>query len=965
MLKITNYQQTPNFSKLEEEVIKFWDKEQIFARSVQERDPKNTFTFYDGPPFATGLPHYGHILASTTKDVIPRYQTMKGKRVERIWGWDCHGLPIENLIEKDLNLGNKKELEKFGVDKFNEACRSRVLTYRLEWQKVIKRIGRFVDMEHDYKTMDRNYMESVWWVFKKLYEKDLIYRGHKSMHICPRCATPLSNFEVTLGYKDVKDISVTVEFKLKQAELKKHNKLAAYAEDYEIFILAWTTTPWTLPGNVLLAVDPKFDYVLIKGEAAHHLYLVALQRLKEVCESCQVIATFKGQDLLGLTYEALFPYFKNTANAFRIVAGDFLSLKEGTGIVHIAPGFGEDDYKLGQKENIPLLQHVNFEGEFVKEVSDFAGLQVKPKDDPNRTDIEIIKYLAHHDRLFSKKKLTHSYPHCWRCDTPLLNYATDSWFVKVTALKEQLVKNNQKINWHPKHLQEGRFGKWLQNAKDWAISRNRYWGTPLPVWLAKDGEAIVIGSVKELEEKTGQKFPDLHKHYLDQVVIKQNGKLFYKIPEVLDCWFESGSMPYAQGHYPFENKEKFEQSFPAAFISESLDQTRGWFYTLHVLATALTYGKNKAIQVKESTSSFQNVICSGIILAEDGKKMSKRLKNYPEPNSIWEKYGADSLRLYLMSSPVLKAEALNFSEKDVQELRRKVFLIWWNVFSFYKLFASQNLQPLDIKQVNHVLDLWIISKLENLTKKVTYYLDHYNVVAASRMLIAFIPDLSNWYLRLSRDRIKDVNNELVSQVLAYVLKKFSLLFAPIAPFFTEVIFQNISQEADSIHLASWPKAVVKSVNSTLEQDMQLVQKIVELGHAKRKDKQIKVRQPLSKVIIICQQKELSEGLLVLIKQELNVKKVTWTKKDQDLHVDYDFFISKELQEEGEARELIRQIQDLRKAAHLEVDQISEIFCPKIPAKFKEEIEKKTNSKLILGKKLALKNLKKTFDSSKV
>ena len=940
-MKITDFKQVPNFPELEKEILQFWDDDQTFTKSIEQRDINNSFSFYDGPPFATGLPHYGHLMQSIIKDLIPRYQTMKGKRVRRVWGWDCHGLPVENIIEKELNLDSKKDIESYGVDKFNEACRQTVLTYAEEWKKTIRRIGRWIDMDHAYKTMDKDFMETVWWVFRQLWDKGLIYKSHKSMHICPRCGTPLSNFEVTQGYKDVKDISVFAKFKLHEAT----KVLNAETSD-EIYAVAWTTTPWTLPGNVLLAVGADLDYVLVKVEEEDGLFVIAKERLTEVMadKKFEIVGqSFKGSKLVGLIYEPIFPYFANWSKSFRIVAGDFVTLEEGTGIVHIAPAFGEDDYNVGKAEGIELLQHVSMDGRFIEEVTDFAHMEVKPKDNPQATDIEIIKYLAAHGTLFAKKKIEHSYPHCWRCDTPLLNYATDSWYVKVSAFKDQLLANNEKINWEPDHIKHGRFGKWLEGARDWAISRNRYWGTPLPVWESEDGDFICVGSAQELEELSGQKVSDLHKHIVDKIEFKKDGKTYRHIPEVLDCWFESGSMPYGELHFPFDNQEAFKRSFPADFISEGQDQTRGWFYTLHVLATALTLTSEK------KSGAFKNVMCTGLIMAEDGKKMSKRLKNYPEPGEVLEQYGADALRLYLMSSPAVKAETLNFAEKDVANLRRRVFVIWWNVLAFYKTFGNQEAGFFDLEvgqKPSNLLDRWILSRLQSVIKELTQQLDKYDVMKASRLLAPFIDELSTWYLRSSRERIKAKDNQEVSQVFAIVLYELAKAFAPIVPFFTELVHHNMVDEKSSIHLTEFPKYRVEFFDKELEESMLLLRKTVESAHALRKLKQIKARQPLASLKVsgfgkIVYRSELEE----LLKAEINVKKIEWLQEDGDLMVDYDFNLTAELKAEGEARELIRQIQDLRKEAKLDVNKIIRLGLPVWPEAFKQEIEDKTNTKI--------------------
>ncbi|HPS40751.1 MAG TPA: isoleucine--tRNA ligase [Candidatus Woesebacteria bacterium] len=945
-MKIKDFKQVPDFAALEQEILEFWDRDHTFQKSVDQRSDENAFSFYDGPPFATGLPHYGHLMQSTIKDLIPRYQTMRGKKVRRVWGWDCHGLPVENIIEKKLNLDSKKDIEKYGVDQFNEACRQTVLTYAKEWQTVIHRIGRWVDMDHAYKTMDKEFMETVWWVFRQLWDKGLIYKSHKSMHICPRCETPLSNFEVTQGYKIVKDISVFVKFQLDSTATK-----LKFQTDEMVYAVAWTTTAWTLPGNVLLAVGADLDYVLLKVEGETGLFVVAKERLNETMamaeKKFQIIGkSFKGSELVGLTYKPVFPYFAHWPKAFRVVAASFVSTQEGTGIVHIAPAFGEDDYQIGQTEGIELLQHVGMNGRFTQEVVDFADMQVKPKDNPQATDIEIIKYLAAHQTLFAKKKIEHSYPHCWRCDTPLLNYATSSWYVKVSAFKDQLLANNEKINWQPAHIKHGRFGKWLEGARDWAISRNRYWGTPLPVWESDQGDFICVGSVAELENFAAQKINDLHKHTVDKIEFQKDGKNYHRIPEVLDCWFESGSMPYGELHYPFANQNLFAKSFPADFISEGQDQTRGWFYTLHVLATALT------LNSKKETAAAKNIMCTGLIMASDGKKMSKRLKNYPEPNVILERYGADALRLYLMSSPAVKAETLNFVEQDVANLRRKVFVIWWNILAFYKTFACEEAGFFDLKSdqlPSNLLDRWILSRLESLIKEFQQHLDSYDVMKASRLLAPFIDELSTWYLRLSRSRLKAKDNQEVSQVFASVLYESAKVFAPVVPFFTEIIHHNMIDESSSIHLQAFPEYKEQFFNQNLETAMSVTCKIVELGHSLRRERHFKARQPLASLKIsgyaaLNYQNELTE----LIKMELNVKQVEWLDQTGDLKVDYDFNLTDELKVEGEARELIRQIQDMRKAAFLDVNKIVELELPTWPAAFKQEIEEKTNTKIKQG-----------------
>jgi len=592
----------PDVDKLEQEVLEFWQENNTFQKSIDQRSPDKEYVFYDGPPFATGLPHYGHIVQSALKDVVPRYFTMKGYRVQRRFGWDCHGLPVEYELEKERQIKDRQAILDWGVDNFNEACRSIVTRYVSEWEKIIPRLGRWVDFVNDYKTMNPDYMESIWWVFKQLYDKGLIYEGYRPAHICPRCATPLSNFEVSLGYKDKQDTSIIVKFRL--------------IDQPDIYLLAWTTTPWTLPGNMLLAVVDQAEYVKVKVDTSY--YILARQRLESVLGETpyQIVDQMKADQLAGLKYQPLYQpkNFDHPKKAYQVVTAEFVSLEEGTGVVHIAPAFGEDDFKLGQSLDLPILQHINING------------QVKSKYYPDwdRLDVfqlnqQVVDDLDKRNLLLQQEEITHSYPHCWRCDTPLLNFAARSWFVKVTKLRDRLIKTNQRIRWVPAHVKNGRFGKWLENARDWSISRNRFWGTPLPVWRGdKTGKVVVIGSRRQLEELSGQKVDDLHLHKIQDITWtdSQTGETMRLIGDVLDCWFESGSMPYASFHYPFENKSHFEAHFPADFIAEAIDQTRGWFYTLHVLANALF---NKP--------AFKNCITTGIVLAADGQKMSKSKKN--------------------------------------------------------------------------------------------------------------------------------------------------------------------------------------------------------------------------------------------------------------------------------------------------------------------------------------------------
>lgn len=893
-------------SEQEKDVLEYWDKNKIFERTVAERPSDKSYTFYDGPPFATGLPHYGHIVGSVMKDVVPRFWTMRGFRVERRWGWDCHGLPIENIVEKKFDLQSKKDILAYGVDKFNESCESMVLTYAEEWKKVIHRLGRFVDMENDYKTMDLSYMESTWWVFKSLWDKGLIYEGRKAMHICPRCETALSNFEVAQGYVDVTDISVTVAVELTSGRYAGAS------------ILVWTTTPWTLPGNVLLAVKADMSYVLVECEGKK--LFVGKPLIDKVLKGKEyaIIEEVMGSELVDTNYSPIFSYFANHDGAFKVVAAEFVTDTDGTGTVHIAPGYGDDDMKLGEVLGVKPIMHVGMNGQFVPEVTlplqalgyNVEGKSVKSKGDTMSVDIEIIKALAHAGKLFAKEKLVHSYPHCWRCDTPLLNYATSSWFVRVTEIRDKMVALNKEINWVPDNMKEGRFGKWLEGARDWAISRSRFWGTPLPVWRAEDGEVLVVGSVAELEELTGKKVDNLHKHIVDLMTFERNGKMFTRIPEVLDCWFESGSMPYAQEHYPFEHKDDFGKKFPAQFIAEGQDQTRGWFYSLHVLATALF-----------EKPAFNNVIVNGVVLAEDGKKMSKRLQNYPDPMMVMNKYGADAMRYYLMSTPVVRAENLRFSEMGVDEVSKKFINIMRNVLAFYNLYAEHDAGQ--VPKGNNVLDVWILARLNETLETETRAMEAYELTDAARVLQVFVTDLSTWYIRRSRDRMK-IDNDDRREALATmrtVLDRFAKMLAPFMPFLAEVLYQGVGgnwsdESRTSVHLELWPELIDNEKIGDVLSTMGLVRSIVSRAMEIRDSAGMAIKQVLGQMIITLPSGQLDQAYIDIIADELNVKKAT--VKEGELKVELDLVLTPELIREGMAREVTRRVNGLRKEAGLTI-----------------------------------------------
>jgi isoleucyl-tRNA synthetase len=849
-----------DFNAAELDVLDFWRRHDTFKKSLDRNRGQAEFVFYDGPPFATGLPHYGHLLAGTIKDIVPRYQTMRGRYVDRRFGWDCHGLPVEYEVEQSLAISGKSDIEKMGVSVFNEKCRGIVLRYASEWQKTVTRMGRWVDFERDYKTMDPGYMESIWWVFKSLWNKDLIYEGRKILPYCPRCATPLSNFETNQGYANVTDPAITVRFKL--------------LDEPGAYLLAWTTTPWTLPSNIALAVGPEIPYARVQEKNA--TYYIAAARVpvyyKKVGSDIQ-ITEVKGKDLVGRRYEPLFPYFAALAEggAFRVVSADFVSTEDGTGIVHIAPGFGEDDYRLGQSEKLPVVCPIDDECRFTAEVPDYAGRAVK------ETDADIMHRLKQTGALVQRGTIEHSYPHCWRCDAPLIYRGISTWFVRVEQIKDRMTEANRQIKWMPEHLRDGRFGKWLEGARDWAISRNRYWGAPLPIWRSEDGEEIVcVGSIRELEDLTGQRVTDLHKHFVDQLRIPSRegrGEL-RRIPEVLDCWFESGAMPYAQAHYPFENREHFERHFPADFIAEGLDQTRGWFYTLMVLSTALF-----------DKPAFRSVVVNGLVLAEDGRKMSKRLKNYPDPEQLISKYGADAVRLYMLNSPVVRAEDLRFSEEGVKHLLRNILIPLWNAHSFFVTYANiDGWSPDGAPQQAspNVLDRWIRSSLESLAQSVTEAMDAYDLQKAVRPFVGFIDDLTNWYIRRSRRRFwksqDDADKAYAYATLHHVLIELSKIAAPFVPFISETIYRNLRSAADpeSVHLCSFPSADGRHRDPALEDEMAMVLQVVRLGRLLRAEHELKVRQPLAAIHVVSRRKALLERVRAyadLIEDELNVKSV--------------------------------------------------------------------------------------------
>ena len=848
-------------AKQEEKIIDFWKKERILEKSILEGEKLPPFSFYDGPPFATGLPHYGHLLVGTIKDVVLRYKAMQGFAVSRRFGWDCHGLPVENEIEKAKGLSGAASIEAFGIDKFNEECRSIVLRYTSEWESTVLRFGRWVDFSDTYRTMDSTFMESVWWVFAELWRRGLIYEGYKVMPYSAKLGTPLSNFEAGENYKEVDDPSIVVSLDLEDED--------------NTSLLIWTTTPWTLPSNLAVMVHPEVEYLVVEHKETKKRYIIAEQRaaaiLKEY-EKYQEVGRMKGQELEGKKYRPLFPFFLQLKEhgAFRVIMSDFVQLDEGTGLVHSAPGFGEVDFFACQKVGIPVACPVDQNGRFTDEVMPYQGRFVKD------CDKEIIRELKTQGRILIHETIRHRYPFCWRSDTPLIYKAVSTWFVAVEKIKDRLLKANSAINWVPEHIKYGRFGRWLENARDWAISRNRYWGTPIPLWRADDGECIVVESREQLRELTGASPDDLHRHFIDTLTFTKDGKVFRRIPEVFDCWFESGSMPYAQLHYPFENQDRFEKLFPAEFIAEALDQTRGWFYTLTVLGAALF-----------DSPAFKNVVVNGIVLAEDGQKMSKRLRNYPDPLEVVGKYGADAVRLYMLGSPVVHADDLCFSEAGVELVLRQVLLPLWNAVSFFVTYAQiyHWTPPSTFAQPTAELDRWLQSVTVKLIADVEADLDRYDLSGASLRLQPFVDHLTNWYIRRSRRRFwsdeDSQDRKEAFETLYQVLRAVTKVAAPFLPFTMELIWQTLRLPADpeSVHLTRYPATDFFPRDEALEASHAAAQLVVKLAHALRKSLKLKVRQPLSKAFIVTADaatRNLLSSVKGIIADEINVKEVDFS-----------------------------------------------------------------------------------------
>ncbi len=861
-----------DFPALERDITAFWEADQTFQKSLERPSDEPPYVFYDGPPFATGLPHYGHLLAGTIKDIVPRYQTMRGRTVERRFGWDCHGLPIEALAQEALGINGSQAIRDYGVAAFNEQCRSMVLRYVDEWRRTVTRMGRWVDFDNDYKTMDLTFMESIWWVFKQLWDKERIYKSYRIMPYSWKLNTPLSNFEAGSNYKDVQDPAITVRA-----------RVTTGAPDAwgPTWLLIWTTTPWTLPGNLAICAGPEIDYVAVRDRRDEVVYLLAESRLaayyKEE-EELTIVARLKGSELAGWRYEPLFPYFAGR-DAFRVLNDAFVTTDDGTGLVHMAPAYGEDDFRVCRAAGIDLVDPLDSDCAFTAAVPEYAGRFCK------EADRDIIRALKESGKLVHQTTLVHSYPFCDRTDTPLIYRAIEAWYVKVDDIRDKLVAANEAVRWVPDYVGEKRFSNWLREANDWNISRNRFWGSCIPVWVneADPDDTICVGSIAELEQLSGAKVTDLHKHSIDPIVIERDGQRYRRTPEVLDCWFESGSMPYAQNHYPFGSSDDLASLFPADFIAEGLDQTRGWFYTLLVLGVQL-FGE----------APFRNVVVNGLVLAEDGKKMSKRLQNYPDPVHLLDTCGADALRLYMIYSPVVRAENLRFSESGVRQLMRDLLIPWWNAYAFFVTYANVDgwhETELQRPDSHNELDRWIVSALETLVADVTVAMDGYDLQRSVRPFVQFVDDLTNWYIRRSRRRFwksqNDADKSAAYRTLRYVLVQLCKVAAPFTPFISEAIYRNLRGNSmpHSVHLCDFPLAEAAARDSALEARMARVQTVVRLGRQLRTEHDLKVRQPLARLHIVSTNatalQELAAGS-ELISDELNIKEVVYGHDEQAL-----------------------------------------------------------------------------------
>lgn len=934
-----------DFKKIEKIAGKVWKKHRKeIKNAVQDNPKKPLFSFLEGPPTANAPPGLHHLEVRTFKDIICKFRFMQGFSVPRKGGWDCHGLPVEVQVEKKLNLGHKQEVEKYGIDKFIKQCRKDVFSNIKEWNNSTEELNYWIDLENPYVTLENDYIESVWWSLKELHKKGLLYEGYKVVPFCPRCETPLSSHEVAQGYKNIREDSVYIAFKLKEPEKLKKSKDAGKGKSGNEYILAWTTTPWTLPGNVGLAVGPKIDYVKVELPDGDKLIL-GKEKLKLIKGDYKILEKMKGKELVGLKYEPLYDIPKTqNENSHKVVGADFVTTEDGTGVVHTAVMYGEDDYNLGKEVGFPEVHTVGEDGKFLDIAPDFIrGKFVKS------VEKDIIEDLKKRHLLFKVEKFEHSYPFCWRCDSPLLYYGVNSWFVNVIKVRDKLIRLNKQINWYPSHIKDGRFGKWLDGAKDWSLSRFKFWGTPLPVWKninpEKQDDIIVVGSKDELEKLSGKKLKDLHKPDIDKIKIEKNKQTYERVSDVIDCWYDSGSSSFAQFHYPFENKKEFEKRFPYDFISEAIDQTRGWFYTLHVLAGILF-----------DKPAYKNCICAGHIVDKDGEKMSKSKGNIIKPNEIMEKTGVDAVRLQFCTSDA--GNQKRFSYELMKESVIPFLTVLYNCDTYYRQLEKK-------KPKIKIEDKWILSRLNSVINEVTQGLENYQLNKPFESLMNFVvKDLSRGYIKMTRDR------EDTKEIIGEVMEKISLLLAPFAPYISEYIYENFSGKSESVHLSSWPKTDKKKINQELEAIFEQTLQLIEKGMSERDKAQIGLKWPLQKASIFLKGIERFEKVRGLIKRQLNVKGIEFkspASKGTELVVELDTKLTPELESEGYARELSRQIQAFRKNLGLNKKDIIELKLivdeelQKMLSSQENLLKNRTNSKSLELLKDSKENFKNVSD----